>query len=128
MTVREITRTRNGERVTTYVFGSKEYTHVGPWPPASLPGFHVPIATARVIETGEDVTQNVRTIRAIPLRLPTDAPPPVLEVRGEVYLRRDDFEALNEAARSRGDKTFVNPRNAAAGAVRQVDEDLYPSN
>lgn len=72
-------------------------------------------------ETGEDVTQNVRTIRAIPLRLTSQTPPPVLEVRGEVYLRRDDFEALNEAARQRGDKTFVNPRNAAAGSIRQLD-------
>ena len=84
-------------------------------------GVLVQAATRGDGETGEDVTQNVRTIRAIPLRLATDAPPPVLEVRGEVYLRRDDFEALNEAARQRGDKTFVNPRNAAAGSIRQLD-------
>ena len=84
-------------------------------------GVLVQAATRGDGETGEDVTQNVRTIRAIPLRLATDAPPPVLEVRGEVYLRRDDFEALNEAARARGDKTFVNPRNAAAGSIRQLD-------
>jgi DNA ligase (NAD+) len=77
-------------------------------------------------ETGEDVTQNVRTIGQIPLRLPADAPA-VLEVRGEVYMRRDDFERLNAAQRdriaagARGEKTFVNPRNAAAGAVRQLD-------
>jgi DNA ligase (NAD+) len=71
-------------------------------------------------ETGEDVTQNIRTIGQIPLRLAgMDAP--VLEVRGEVYMRRDHFEALNEAQRSRGEKTFVNPRNTAAGAVRQLD-------
>jgi DNA ligase (NAD+) len=71
-------------------------------------------------EIGEDVTQNVRTIGQIPLRLPEGAPP-VLEVRGEVYLRRDDFETLNQRQRDRGEKTFVNPRNAAAGAVRQLD-------
>jgi len=71
-------------------------------------------------ETGEDVTGNIRTIGAIPLRLfGCDAT--VLEVRGEVYLRRDDFEALNERQREKGQKTFVNPRNAAAGAVRQLD-------
>jgi DNA ligase (NAD+) len=72
-------------------------------------------------EQGEDVTQNIRTIGQIPLRLDTPQPPAVLEVRGEVYMRRDDFEALNERQRARGDKTFVNPRNAAAGAVRQLD-------
>ncbi len=71
-------------------------------------------------ETGEDVTQNIRTIPRIPLRLQGPAPA-VLEVRGEVYLRRDDFEALNERQRGSGEKTFVNPRNAAAGAVRQLD-------
>ena len=71
-------------------------------------------------ETGEDVTQNIRTIGQIPLRLFGSAPA-VLEVRGEVYMRRDDFDALNERQRARGEKTFVNPRNAAAGAVRQLD-------
>ena len=71
-------------------------------------------------ETGEDVTQNVRTIRQIPLRL-NGVDAAVLEVRGEVYMRRDDFERLNEQQRTKGDKTFVNPRNTAAGAVRQLD-------
>ncbi|MFO1294656.1 MAG: NAD-dependent DNA ligase LigA [Rubrivivax sp.] len=71
-------------------------------------------------ETGEDVTQNIRTIGQIPLRLQGDAPP-LLEVRGEVYMRRDAFERLNEQQRARGAKTFVNPRNTAAGAVRQLD-------
>jgi DNA ligase (NAD+) len=71
-------------------------------------------------ETGEDVTQNIRTIATIALRL-VGCVAPVLEVRGEVYLRRDDFEALNERQREKGEKTFVNPRNAAAGAVRQLD-------
>ena len=77
-------------------------------------------------EWGEDVTQNIRTIGQIPLRLPKDAPK-LLEVRGEVYMSRADFEALNErqrvriAAGEKNEKTFVNPRNAAAGAVRQLD-------
>jgi len=71
-------------------------------------------------ETGEDVTQNIRTIGQIPLRLSGEAPP-LLEVRGEVYMRRDDFEALNERQREKGEKTFINPRNTAAGAVRQLD-------
>ena len=77
-------------------------------------------------ESGEDVTQNIRTIGQIPLRLDASAPgalpaPPLLEVRGEVYMGRADFEALNERQRAAGQKTFVNPRNAAAGAVRQLD-------
>jgi DNA ligase (NAD+) len=74
-------------------------------------------------ETGEDVTQNIRTIGQVPLRL-SGVDAPVLEVRGEVYMRRDDFEALNERQRQRGEKTFVNPRNTAAGAVRQLDPQL----
>src|SRR5204862_8196938 len=76
-------------------------------------GVLVQAATRGDGETGEDVTHNVRTIGQIPLRLQGDAPP-VLEVRGEVYMRRDAFEALNERQRAKGDKTFVNPRNTAA--------------
>jgi len=141
-------------------------------------GVLVRAATRGDGETGEDVTQNIRTIGQVPLRLqglpsrssppqppqrgpvvdlfadllvdapgdaPGDAPddavqgpsnaalpstsaqppmPAVLEVRGEVYMRRDDFELLNERQRERGDKTFVNPRNAAAGAVRQLDPSI----
>ncbi|MES2944566.1 MAG: NAD-dependent DNA ligase LigA, partial [Pseudomonadota bacterium] len=89
-------------------------------------GLLVQAATRGDGETGEDVTQNIRTIKRIPLRLPAGVPP-VLEVRGEVYMRRPDFEALNEkqrekiAAGTKGERTFVNPRNAAAGAVRQLD-------
>jgi DNA ligase (NAD+) len=78
-------------------------------------------------EVGEDVTHNIRTIRQIPLSLPfggAEGVPPVLEVRGEVYMRRADFDALNERQREKGDKTFVNPRNAAAGAVRQLDSNI----
>ncbi|AMP37769.1 NAD-dependent DNA ligase LigA [Ralstonia solanacearum] len=86
-------------------------------------GFLVQAATRGDGTTGEDVTQNIRTIRQIPLGLrPIDgAVPDVLEVRGEVYMRRDDFERLNARQRERGEKTFVNPRNTAAGAVRQLD-------
>ena len=93
-------------------------------------GVLVQAATRGDGETGEDVTQNIRTVRgragaggAIPLRLTGCHAEviEVLEVRGEVYLRRDDFEQLNERQRERGEKTFVNPRNAAAGAVRQLD-------
>lgn len=84
-------------------------------------GVLVQAATRGDGETGEDVTHNIRTIGQIPLRLLGGASPPVLEVRGEVYMRRDDFERLNQDQRARGDKTFVNPRNTAAGAVRQLD-------
>jgi len=121
-------------------------------------GILVRAATRGDGETGEDVTQNIRTIGQVPLRLqggparssstaaqqpgrvgdlfveatadpalaaPDAAPiPAVLEVRGEVYMRRDDFERLNERQRERGEKTFVNPRNAAAGAVRQLDPSI----
>ena len=71
--------------------------------------------------TGEDITHNVRTIHAIPLRLRGEDVPAVLEVRGEIYMPREGFEALNRDARKRGDKPFVNPRNAAAGSLRQLD-------
>lgn len=83
-------------------------------------GVLVQAATRGDGETGEDVTHNIRTIGQIPLRLIGDAPP-VLEIRGEVYMRRDDFERLNERMREKGGKTFINPRNTAAGAVRQLD-------
>ncbi len=71
--------------------------------------------------TGEDVTQNVRTIASVPLKLAGRSIPEVLEVRGEVYMSHAGFEALNQQAASAGQKLFVNPRNAAAGSLRQLD-------
>jgi len=70
--------------------------------------------------TGEDVTANLRTVKAIPLRL-RGTPPAVLEVRGEVYMPRAAFLAFNERARARGEKPLANPRNGAAGSLRQLD-------
>lgn len=70
---------------------------------------------------GEDVSANLRTVRSIPMRLANTNPPEWLEVRGEVLMLRRDFERLNDTARSHGEKTFVNPRNAAAGSLRQLD-------
>ena len=73
---------------------------------------------------GEDVTANLRTVRTIPLRLEGRKPPKLLEVRGEVLMMRKDFEAINKRAAAAGEKTFVNPRNSAAGALRQLDPRL----
>ena len=70
---------------------------------------------------GEDVTAQVRTIKAVPLRLRGEGWPGLLEVRGEVFLPKSGFEALNEQARREGGKIFANPRNAAAGSLRQLD-------
>ena len=74
--------------------------------------------------TGEDITHNVRTIDSIPLRLLGDGYPATLEVRGEVFMPLAGFEAYNKKARAAGEKTFVNPRNAAAGSLRQLDPKL----
>ena len=71
--------------------------------------------------SGEDITPNVRTIRSIPLRLNTDNPPPVVEVRGEAFLPLDVFEQINIERAERGEALFANPRNAAAGTLRQLD-------
>ncbi len=73
---------------------------------------------------GEDITANVRTIRAIPVRLDSPAPPELLEVRGEVYMPRSAFERFNAEARARGGKPLINPRNGAAGSLRQLDPRL----
>lgn len=90
--------------------------------------------------TGEDVTQNVRTIHQIPLQIPLPGPrkrhegqpsfpeietaPPIIEVRGEVYMRLSDFEQLNARQEAAGEKQFANPRNAAAGSLRQLDSSV----
>ncbi|HZD53687.1 MAG TPA: NAD-dependent DNA ligase LigA, partial [Woeseiaceae bacterium] len=77
--------------------------------------------------TGEDITHNVRTIKSVPLRLEGKAVPDRLEVRGEVFMPRAGFSKFNEQAIERGERTFVNPRNAAAGSLRQVDPRLTAS-
>ena len=78
-------------------------------------------------ETGEDVTQNVRTIKNIPLRLIGEHVPGRIEIRGEVYMPKAGFEAYNERAREEGTKLFANPRNAAAGSLRQLDSRITAS-
>ncbi|BAL80751.1 NAD-dependent DNA ligase LigA [Caldisericum exile] len=70
---------------------------------------------------GEDVTPNVKTVRGVPLRLLIDNPPPVIEVRGEVIMYKEDFEKLNNERIQKGEPPFANPRNAAAGSIRQLD-------
>lgn len=77
--------------------------------------------------TGEDITHNARTINTIPLRLRSEGYPDRLEVRGEVYMPRDGFESLNQQARLNGAKVFANPRNAAAGSLRQLDPSIARS-
>src|SRR6185437_3766539 len=84
-------------------------------------GVFVQGATRGDGETGEDVTANLRTVRAIPLKLRGKNWPKVLEVRGEVIMLRRDFEAFNEYARAHGEKPLANPRNGAAGSLRQLD-------
>ena len=74
--------------------------------------------------TGEDVTQNLRTVRAIPLRMLADDPPPLIEIRGEVYLDRREFARINREREKEGQLLFANPRNAAAGSVRQLDSGI----
>ena len=71
--------------------------------------------------SGEDITSNIKTIYSVPLTLRTQTPPTVLEVRGEIYMPKQGFEKLNALALEQGEKTFVNPRNAAAGSLRQLD-------
>lgn len=71
--------------------------------------------------TGEDITPNVRTIRAIPLRLSLETPPPIVEVRGEAFLPLDEFDRINKEREQAGEPLFANPRNAAAGTLRQLD-------
>lgn len=87
-------------------------------------GVFIRAATRGDGETGEDVTHNVRTIASVPLRLLGEGYPTVLEVRGEIYMPKAGFEAFNAKMRALGEKTFVNPRNAAAGSLRQLDPRL----
>jgi DNA ligase (NAD+) len=74
--------------------------------------------------TGEDITQNLRTIKAIPLRLRGENTPATLDVRGEVYLTHSEFKRVNEAREKSGEPVFANPRNAAAGSLRQLDPNV----
>lgn len=76
---------------------------------------------------GEDVTHNVRTIRSVPLRLRGNSVPERIEIRGEIFMTREGFGRLNDAARQAGEKVFANPRNAAAGSLRQLDPRLTAS-
>lgn len=87
-------------------------------------GVLVQAATRGDGASGEDVTVNIRTIRAIPLRLTGKKIPDVLEVRGEVFMHRDDFEKMNKYVATLGEKEFANPRNAAAGSLRQLDSKI----
>lgn len=87
-------------------------------------GLLVTAATRGDGSRGEDVTQNVRTIKAIPLKLRGDEYPAVLDVRGEVFISKADFAKLNQRQLEKGSKTFANPRNAAAGSLRQLDPRL----
>lgn len=87
-------------------------------------GILVQAATRGDGMTGENVTANIRTIRSMPLRLHMDAAPAVLEVRGEVLMYKSDFARLNQRQRDLGQKEFANPRNAAAGSLRQLDSKI----
>ncbi|MBT8129227.1 MAG: NAD-dependent DNA ligase LigA [Gammaproteobacteria bacterium] len=90
-------------------------------------GLFVQAATRGDGSVGEDVTQNVRTIHAVPLRLTGKDYPGLLEVRGEVFMPKAGFNAFNRRALEKGEKTFVNPRNAAAGSLRQLDPKISAS-
>ncbi len=90
-------------------------------------GLLVQAATRGDGATGEDVTKNIKTIRMVPLRLLDDHIPEILEVRGEVFMSKSGFEKLNANALEKGEKVFANPRNAAAGSIRQLDSSITTS-
>ena len=90
-------------------------------------GILVRAATRGDGEVGEDVTENIKTIRSIPMRLKTKSPPTRIEIRGEIILRIEDFEQLNRDQANKEEKTFANPRNAAAGSLRQLDSKITAS-
>lgn len=90
-------------------------------------GVFVRAATRGDGTTGEDVTENIRTIRSIPLTLKTQNPPQLIEIRGEAILPIQDFEKLNQEQEKKGGKVFANPRNAAAGSIRQLDSKITAS-
>ncbi len=90
-------------------------------------GLFIQAATRGDGATGEDVTQNVKTIHSVPLRLTGKAYPGLLEVRGEIFMPKAGFNELNKRALENGDKAFVNPRNAAAGSIRQLDPKITAS-
>ncbi|PCI60597.1 MAG: DNA ligase (NAD(+)) LigA [Gammaproteobacteria bacterium] len=87
-------------------------------------GVLVQAATRGDGNTGENITENVRTIKSIPLKLQGAIYPSILEVRGEVFMPKASFDALNERAIKKGEKAFANPRNAAAGSLRQLDSKI----
>jgi DNA ligase (NAD+) len=90
-------------------------------------GFLVHAATRGDGATGENITANIKTITSVPLKLTTTNPPRLIEVRGEVYIPKAGFEAYNNKAREMGEKTFANPRNAAAGSLRQLNPAITAS-
>ncbi len=90
-------------------------------------GFLTHAATRGDGAVGEDITNNIKTIAAVPLKLMSEQVPDLIEVRGEVYIPKAGFEAFNEQARKRGEKTFANPRNAAAGSLRQLNPAITAS-
>lgn len=90
-------------------------------------GFLIHAATRGDGAVGENITANIKTIGSVPLKLRTSNPPKLIEVRGEVYMPKAGFEKYNEKARALGEKTFANPRNAAAGSLRQLNPEITAS-